>query len=316
MNNQSTDAQEIDLGKVFNNFSNSIKNTIFKSLSFFVKNKIVVLSILLLGFGLGLYLDTKPSYKHEVILKPNFNTTDYLYAKVEQFNSFKTINDENVLENKYQLKKRKKIGTFEAEPINDIYRFLKDNESGYNFLKLMAEDGSIKKIIDEDVTSKNYEFHKITFTSSEMISREEVIEPFLKFINDDKHLNLIHKINLANSEKKLKTNDSIVKQIDLVFKKFGSQSSSGNISISGENIPIDNLIYIKEKMISENNYFDIVKEQSKLMINDHAVVLNIKDTKGLIGKHKILLPIVLLLGFIFLASIVSFYKKNKEKLSA
>ena len=316
MNNQSTDAQEIDLGKVFNNFSNSIKNTIFKSLSFFVKNKIVVLSILILGFGLGLYLDTKPSYKHEVILKPNFNTVDYLYPKIDQFNTYKKLEKNNILADKYQLKKRDAFGKFEILAITDIYRFLNDNESGYNFLKLMAEDGSIKKIIEESVTSKNYEYHIVIFKSSEILTHDEVVKPFMAFINDDDYLKKLHEVNVKNLKKKITSNDSIIKQIDHVFKKFGTQDSSSSLSISSENVPLDNLLHIKDKLINHNNYMELSLMQSSDIIKEHTTILNVKDTKGMTGKIKFILPLLFILLFVISNSIINFYKKNKEKLNA
>jgi hypothetical protein len=43
--------------------------------------------------------------------------------------------------------------------------------------------------------------------------------------------------------------------------------------------------------------------------------LNIKDTKGLNGKMKFILPILFLLLFVSLSSIITFYKKNKARLT-
>jgi len=316
MSNQSSDNQEIDLGSVFSNINQGIKRFLFNCIKFVLKNKFVLGILFILGVATGYYQDSKPTYINEIILRPNFNTADYLYSKIDQFNSYKSINENNILEKKYQLKKRKKIGSFKIEPINDIYRFLKDNESGYNFLKLMAEDGSIKKIIDEDVTSKNYEFHKVTFKSSEILTKEDVVIPFMSFINDDDYLRKLHVINYKNAEKKLETNDSIIKQIDQIFKKFGSQSASSSLSISSENVPLDNLFYIKDKLINEINYFDVVKLQASDIVKDHAVILNIKDTKGLNGKMKLIYPFLFIILYVIVVLIKDFYQKNKTKLSA
>lgn len=315
MSNQTSDNQEIDLGKVFSNINQGIQSFFFNIIKFVLKNKFLLALLFVFGVAAGFYLDSKPTYKHELILRPNFNTTDYLYAKIDQFNSYKTINENNVLEQKYQLKKRKEFGAFKIEPINDIYTFLRDNESGYNFLKLMAEDGSIKKIIEEDVTSKNYEYHKVTFKSSETITVDEVVKPFMSFVNDDDYLKKLHLVNVNNAENRVKANDSVIKQIDQIFKKFGSQSSSTSLSISSENVPLDNLLYIKDKLINEINYFDIVKLQASDIIKDHAVILNIKDTKGLNGKMKLILPILFIILFVFVALIKDFYKKNKARLN-
>lgn len=63
----------------------------------------------------------------------------------------------------------------EIKPITDVYKFIKDKDNNFEMIKLMAEDGDIKKIIEENVTSKNYPYHLITFSTSEETSLDKTI---------------------------------------------------------------------------------------------------------------------------------------------
>ena len=88
---QNNDDQEIDLAvisKKINNFFQGINASIFRGIQFFIRNWIIVLILVFTGFGLGVFLDsTQKSYEHEIIVAPNFQSTDYLYAKIDLINS-------------------------------------------------------------------------------------------------------------------------------------------------------------------------------------------------------------------------------------
>ena len=56
--------------------------------------------------------------------------------------------------------------------------------------------------------------------------------------------------------------------------------------------------------------------QSSDIIKEHTTILNVKDTKGMTGKIRFILPLFFILLFVIPNSIIIFYKKNKEKLNA
>ena len=88
---QNTTDQEIDifqLSKSIGNFFDRINAAIFQSIQFFVRNWVVVLILLIVGFGFGWYLDSnKKSFENQVIVTPNFGSVDYLYAKIDLIQS-------------------------------------------------------------------------------------------------------------------------------------------------------------------------------------------------------------------------------------
>ena len=79
--------QEIDLfqiSKKIGSFFNGIKTWLFQAIQFFIRNRIIVSILLIIGIGLGVYLDqTQKNYEHQIIVEPNFKSTDYLYSKID-----------------------------------------------------------------------------------------------------------------------------------------------------------------------------------------------------------------------------------------
>ena len=88
---QNKEDQEIDLVQVFKkigNFFERINTGIFNCIQFFIKKAIIISILLVIGVGLGIYLDkTKKTYRSSNIVMPNFESTDYLYSKINLIES-------------------------------------------------------------------------------------------------------------------------------------------------------------------------------------------------------------------------------------
>lgn len=93
MNNspQNNDSQEIDLSQISRKIGGFFDGIIFNifRIIFFLKRNIVLVGILLvLGAGLGYFLDkTNKNYENQIVVIPNFDSVDYLYSKIELINS-------------------------------------------------------------------------------------------------------------------------------------------------------------------------------------------------------------------------------------
>jgi hypothetical protein len=60
----------------------------FRCIQFFIKKAIVIIVLVIIGIGLGFYLDkTQKKFDHQIIVTPNFKSTDYLYSKINLINS-------------------------------------------------------------------------------------------------------------------------------------------------------------------------------------------------------------------------------------
>ena len=91
------DNQEIDLNQItkkIGSFFEGFFTSIFKGFLFIKKNSIVIIALVIVGLIAGFYLDKKiKEFDHQIIVSPNFSSTDYLYSKVQLINSKITERD-------------------------------------------------------------------------------------------------------------------------------------------------------------------------------------------------------------------------------
>ncbi|MBC7641602.1 MAG: hypothetical protein H7174_04590, partial [Flavobacterium sp.] len=166
--NQNQENQEIDLSlltKKISGFFDSVLMSVFKSIQFLKKNIIIIGVLFVLGATLGYLLDESTAvYDQEIIVSPNFGSVDYLYSKIDLLNS-KLKNNDTIFLKSIGIKNPKKIISLSIEPVVDIYTFVNNNTAiatnaqntqNFELVKLLSEDGDIKKVIKDKLTSKNY----------------------------------------------------------------------------------------------------------------------------------------------------------------
>lgn len=307
--------QEIDLGQIgkgIKNFFNGVVDSFF-NLLLFIKNKIIIIAVLfVIGIVLAFTLDTK-IYNHEVAVIPNFGSNEYLYKKIEQVDT-KLREDDAEFFKALGITSFEDVVSVEIEAYPGIYSFVnnKSQENNFEFIKLMAEDGNLEKIIKEEVTSKNYYNHKISIQTKRMFKKEEFITPLLKYLNLNAFYEKQQKIRQKNLTEKIALNDSLINQIDKLIFLLSSNSASGTISISEKN-SIPELIEKKDKLINENQQLYISEVIFDEIIKEESSVINIRDYKPLLFNNKILFPIILIALYLIFYSFSIFYKKQLAK---
>lgn len=311
--------QEIDLGQIrigIKKFFNEIINSIFDVI-FFVKKKIIVVGTLfLIGIVLGFFIDKNHTYTQDITVIPNFGSNEYLYKKVDFLNSRIIEKDEKFFKS-IGINNSDKIGKIQIKAINGIFGFvnMRDNEQNFELIKLMAEDGNIDEIIKSDITSKNYYLHNITFQTAEKINQKEVIDPLLKYLQDNSFYKTQQKIYQENTNDKIKFNDSLIKQIDGLIVKLSDNNSGSNVSIS-ENKGISELINKKNELVIESQYLKIHKHEYEDIIKTQNVSLNNVSIKGLNSKMKLILPFIFVFLYLGFYKFSSLYKKQVVRINS
>lgn len=324
--NNNTDDQEIDLAQISRkavSFIQGIKMAIFNYIQFFIKNRIVIAILFLVGLGIGIYLDsTSKTYEHQIIVMPNFESTDYLYSKIDLIES-KIKERDTIFLKSIGIAKPSNLISIEINPIVDIYNFVnndkkdKNTENSQNFelVKLLAESGDINKIIKDKLTSKNYSRHSINIVTKGFVSEENTINPLLKYLNQNDYFNKVRLMVTNNIVLKIKKNEEIIAQIDNLLNEFSSTVNNNQKS--------DKLVYynensqINEIILSKNNFIsDIGKKRTDLIdfesvIKKISSVINVKNTNNINGKLKFVLPLLLIFGFILFGFFRRFYNKQK-----
>ena len=309
--------QEIDLMLFFKKiggFFQWLNTLLFKSVRFFVKNVIIILILLMIGFGIGFYLDkNQQTYNHQIIVAPNFKSTDYLYSKIDLLAS--KINEKDTLFWKsIGVKNPTALSKITIEPIVDVYKFVNSNEHNIELLELMAQNGDLKSIVKESTTSKNYNFHTIILSTNRVITKKEFVEPILNYLNTNSYFGEVQKISTSNIEQKIKAKEEIIVQIDQVLTQFsnkiGNNQTSKNLIYYNENTQLNSIIKTKDSLVNALASLKIDLFNSSKIINDNAIILNSINNKSINGKLKFILPLAFLLLFIFLNFFMSFYRKQ------
>jgi len=309
--------QEVDLAQVSAKINQGFRNmgtAIFNAINFLYKNALILLVLLIIGVVLGYFKDTSNKvYNHEIIVIPNFESADYLYGKIELINSKIKEGDTVYLKN-LGLKYPKRISSLKIEPIIDPYNFIRNREDNFELLKLMAADGSIDKVMKDGITSKNYTYHRITFSTKGKASHSNTIEPLLKSFNDNAYLKTIQENIIYNTKQKIAYNQQTLNQINGLLNSFSSDAAgkggkSGNLVYYNENTQLDEILQTKNNVENEQGYkrIDLFKYQK--IIKDVSVFLNKEKSSSNMWIYPLLLIAIFTFGKFFLV----FFRKQASR---
>jgi hypothetical protein len=322
-NTNNSDNQDIDLSlvsKKIGSFLASITTSVYNLILFFKKKLLLIVSLTVIGAGLGFYIDTTiKSYNHEVILLPGMGSTEYLYSKVELLQSKINSNDTLFLK-AIGIQNPKNISLIEIKPIIEIYSFINTESDkasqNFEFIKLLSEDKDINKVIEDKLTSRNYYRHTFRIKTKGTITEKNTITPLLKYLNDNDYLEKLRTAYIFNINNKILKDEEMILQINNLLNKFSSTI---------DNQKSDKLIYYNENtqlneiILSKTNFINDIAAQKVELINmdsfikKTSVIINSKNTNGFNGKLKFFLPLFFIFGFIFINLFLKFYKKQSLK---
>jgi hypothetical protein len=115
----------------------------------------------------------------------------------------------------------------------------------------MAEDGDIEKIIQDNVTSKNYYLHNINIKTTIAYQRKDLIEPILNYLQQTDYFAKLQKVYQSNLVEKVAANKLLITQIDQIVLNISQNKTSVGFSIS-ENSSLSELINLCKYMIIFN----------------------------------------------------------------
>lgn len=309
--------QEIDLSQIGKSISKAFQNVInkFFDLLFFIQKKIIIVAVLfILGIGLGIYLDQEPNYTNDIVVIPNFGSNEYLYDKVNLISLKLKEKDEAFFKN-IGITNIKDFNSIDIQPINGIYNFINSEgqKENFEFIKLMAEDGDIEKIIQDNVTSKNYYLHNINIKTTIAYQRKDLIEPILNYLQQTDYFAKLQKVYQSNLVEKVAANKLLITQIDQIVLNISQNKTSVGFSIS-ENSSLSELIQKKDELTYENQRLAIHNLEYDKIVKDQNISLNQMNSKGVNNKMKLILPFLFILLYLLGYSFSQAYKKQKQRI--
>ena len=311
--------QEIDLSQIGKSISKVFQKGINKcfDLLFFIQKKLVIVFVLfVIGGGLGFYLDKEPNYTSGIVVIPNFGSQEYLYDKINLI-SLKLKEKDQTFFTKIGIKNIKDFISIKIQPINGIYNFINSESQKNNFelVKLMAEDGDLEKIIEDNTTSKNYYLHAINIKTAIAYNQKDLIDPIVNYLQQSDYFIKLQKIQQNNLEEKITANTSIINQIDQIVLSLSQNKTGSSVSIS-ENTGLSDLIQKKDNLIIENQKLATNRLEFEKIIKDQNIVSNQINTSGANNKMKFILPLLFVLFYLVSYWFSKTYKQQKKRIQA
>lgn len=303
---QNNTSEEIDLGYLFkksNDFFKSVIRSFFLVLEFFKKYLIIVLVLLIVGFGIGYYKDSKAvkTYNNELIVIPNFESVNYLYDKVEAINlkvrAGDTVFMQKVLDTNFRSLRGIKI-----EPVVDLYSFISKSRENIDIFRIVSDKQNFNEYIEEFANSKYYKYHKMSVAIKGDKASEQIIEDLMGYLNNNEHLIEYKKIYQEAKEKELKEYYNMVTQVDSLIK---ASATSKNTPSSVEVVTNNDQHYLFDRKMTFLK--DIVKLKMEQLDYSESIKLvnadyNLTNKRFLNFSNKVKYPIFLVLifsGFFF-----------------
>jgi hypothetical protein len=317
--NKNNEYSEIDLAEIpkrIGGFLNTIRNKWNEFLFFLIKKSKIIVPLFILGFALGTYIDSKPaSYRHEVIVYPNFESIDYLNSKVELINSKIKLRDTLFLE-KLEIDKKLKLSKIQVTPIADPFLFVTEKREYLDLVKLLIDGGDMDKLLASEIMTKKFKSHKIEFITGEKLKDNNlVIENVIDFLNENEYFEARRQQEVANIQRSIQEYDLMNIQANDVLKSINnrniSPSKNENISINNEYISYNEVLKVKSEMIEDKNKISLDLVLYDKTIKDIQTSKNLVAEKYLKGLSKFIFPIFLILLYAFIIRFIMVIKKYR-----
>ena len=144
-------------------------------------------------------------------------------------------------------------------------------------------------------TTKNYPLHQLIIKTKNQYKIEEMVNPLLKYFNDNDYFNKQQKVHLENIREKIRLNDSLINQVDRLLNQLTAQKSNASISIS-EQSSIPTLFGKKDDLIKEKQVLKTVEVNYDRIIKDVSITNCIRFFDPIYLRLKVILPLL----FVFL----------------
>ncbi len=318
-------SDEIDIGQLFQLIRkglNGIFRGILKVFLFLKRNAIILLVLLLIGVGIGFLLNTLVDDKlqTEVIVKPNFESKDYLYSVVEELQS--KISSKDTLFFKEIDIDIDEIRSFKLkiDPIEEKFEMdkemIEENNKYLEILQNYKDDDFFLDVIKSEILKKSAVTHRITFTHKNPIKGEEYVSKILNYINSNPFFQELQKVHTQNALSRIKENTTLIGQIDDVVKNFSeglknapNQTGQGLLLESDSGTDISGILSLKSHLSKVNERKQMELAEQKEAISILSLGKSHVEEKPLFNKNIVLIPL-LLLGLFFLVSLISYLNKK------
>ena len=326
-NSQSSD--EIDLGQLFKMIRKGF-DAIFRGfLRFFLylKDNFVKLAILVfIGFGIGFALKfvISDELKTEIIVRPNFDSKDYLYNVVEEIESNLKVKDTTFFKELDIVVSELKSLKIEIEPIQEFNE--EDNlENDIKYLETLQNfqgNGFVLDAVKAEIQKKSNLNHRITIFYKNALAGRAATLKLMDYIENNSYFSELKKVYNENSKLKIERNGELIEQIDGLISGY-AENLKNSRSIDQGTMVLDNekglditgILALKNSLIKEIELKNLEVIEQKEVIN----VINFGKTQKvktpLYAQSIAIIPLIFLF-FFFIYSTIKFLNRKALEMNA
>ncbi|MAW96007.1 MULTISPECIES: hypothetical protein [unclassified Leeuwenhoekiella] len=307
--------QDVDLLDVFKWLKQLWVNlwiNIYRFFLFLIRNALIVVVLLVLGFGIGYGLSSllKSKYKAELIIKPNLNTTSYLYQKTEELDSrlvFKNSDGSLTA-----------IDAIEIEPVKDITDLLENlSEIPTAIIPDVTDYRETEsEFYKKTLFTPGYAFHRIEIVAKDTTDPRDLLRSmeastFLQQKLQAARLSL----NTQITENQFSINqiDSLLLNLNNQLKQ--NQSSSATTPVISVLQGSDITQLYASVLENKTELLELQDEltQKRLDLQEVFKIYSVSSWKSK-ASLKTYLPILLPLFFVFCFLLLKFLKRLRGRL--
>ncbi len=325
MEPNATSSDEIDLGQLLQLIRkglNGIFRGILRVFRYLKRNIIKLVALIIIGAAIGFLLNSfvDDRLQTEAIVKPNFESKDYLYDVVEELQSSILARDTIFFNGLGLNVGQMRNFRIEIEPIEDeveIDKEMAEEDNKYlEILQNYKDNDFVLDIVKSEILKKSVITHRITFTHKNPKKGEEYVAKILDYINSNSHFKELQQVNSKNAKSRIEKNEELIGQIDQLVSNFSeglknnqNQGSQGMLVENENGTDISSLLSLKSHLTKEAE----LKRVELVEQNRPISILNLGKThvvkRPFFNKNIVLIP-VLLLGLFFMVSLISYLNRK------
>lgn len=324
-NNPPETSDEIDLGQLFKLIGKGFQKMFRGFLSlylYFKRNFFWLAGLAVLGAITGYLLNqfVEPAQKLEVIVTPYPDTRNYLYDVVAELQSDIKAKDTTFFRS-LGLEAGNMEG-FDLE-ITDLRKGGKKAPEDSELLELMKDFGNspaIGDLVREALMERTTKDHRITFYFKDALVGEAYARKLMAYINSNPYYSQVVKTQRENAEKRIRRNDSLVRQIDQLIDRYTEQmareqgGTEGRLVLENqEPLNVPSLFELKNQLVRDTEAKRLELDMKKEAITIVNFGKPHKVIKPLVRKNIVFFPILFIGGFLVL-SIVRYLNRKASEL--
>ena len=325
--NTSTSHGEVDLGQIIALVNKFFSGLFTSFLRFFIylKKRLLILGILLLIGGVLGYISNRMSknqYKTEIIVKPNFESKNYLNDVLAEISNNLFSNDTTFFQNiGIQIVDLEGF-SITIEPIEEKKK-KKVTREDIQYTELLLENFTDESFEQElaksELFKKSFVHYRITFTYVKQEKGMAAIQKLFEYINDNEFFQEIGEVYRENASLRIQNNKKLINQIDMLVDnyttKLGSNTerlSEGTVYLAENNLNITDLLNLKNRLIKdvEEKKLDLVEQKKVIKIINFGK--SQQSRLSLTQNKTIIYPLILILGYFLVALVIGVNRKAKE----